>query len=91
MGVAPHPSREVHPADRSCSFRCLCQACSSGFWFSVWLVGGVGLPRLDRLVCGAGSGLPARSLLDREMLHERWAAASGPTAPPSKIGMRWSA
>jgi hypothetical protein len=52
----------------------------------------VGVPLLVCLRVGlAMSDLPARSLLAREMLHERWAAASGPTSPPSAIGMMWSA
>jgi hypothetical protein len=40
---------------------------------------------------GAGSGLPARSLLERAMLHDRWAGAtSPPILPPLEKGMMWS-
>ena len=42
----------------------------------------------------AGSGLPARSLLARPMLHDLWAAAAAlvPGAPPPfETGMMWSA
>jgi hypothetical protein len=58
-----------------------------------WGVWGWGVvPLLFGGGVGAGSGLPARSLLDLPMLHERWAAAACP-APPSclEIGMMWSA